>query len=150
MENIPLSTRLKNCGIGILRILIINLLFMKLHIYANVRYWEDAEVNWQLDTENGDNIPCKKWDQWCPVIDTETGIVENWEKWKTAKIHYKVCDECYWELYDNDSMIEYHYDEYMPSFLCLTEPYNGDYIIMNINENWKIEDWNFKKNLLTN
>ena len=44
-ENIPSSTRLKNCGIGILRILIINLLFMKLHIYANVRYWEDAEVN---------------------------------------------------------------------------------------------------------
>lgn len=26
-------------------ILILNLLFMKLHIYASVRYWEDAEVN---------------------------------------------------------------------------------------------------------
>lgn len=114
---------------------------MKLHINAKVRYWEDAEVNWQLDTENWDNIPCKKWDEWCPIIDTETGVIENWEKWKTAEIHYKVCDECSWELYENNTLIKYQYDDYVPSFLCPKEPWYWDYIIMNIDENGKIEDW---------
>lgn len=38
----------EHCGTISLKIndiLIHNLISMKLHIYANVRYWEDAEVN---------------------------------------------------------------------------------------------------------
>lgn len=116
---------------------------MKLYIYASVRYWEDATINWQVDTENWDNIPCKDNDKWCPIIDTETGIIENWEEWKTANIHYKVCDGCSWKLYDGDTLVESHYDEYVPEFLCLSHNYSWDYIIMNIDKDWKIKDWSF-------
>jgi hypothetical protein len=31
-----------------------------LHVEANVRYWEDTEINGEPDTEDGNNVPCKK------------------------------------------------------------------------------------------
>ena len=63
-------------------------------VKAQIRYWEDTEVNGIDDTENGDNIPCKQGELWCPVINVATGIIENWEIGKTAKVHYKVADCC--------------------------------------------------------
>lgn len=118
---------------------------MKLKVIANIRYWEDTEINWKGDTENWDNIPCKIDTKWCPIINTKTWIIENWEKWKTAKIHYKVCDECSWELYDNEILIASEYDEYVPDTLCPWDNGYWDYIIMNIDENWKIENWKFNE-----
>lgn len=116
---------------------------MKLKVIANIRYWEDTEINWKEDTEDWDNIPCKIDEKWCPIIDTETWIIENWEKWKIARVHYKVCDECSWELYDNEKLISSLYNNYVPNTLCPWDEGYWDYIIMNIDENWKIEDWFF-------
>ena len=61
-------------------------------VKAGVRYWEDSEVNGENDTENGENIPCKIGELWCPQIEIETGKILNWEQGKKAEIHYKVAD----------------------------------------------------------
>lgn len=116
----------------------------KIKVKAQIRYWEDTEVNGIEDTKNGDNVPCKEGELWCPVINVATGIIENWEIGKTAKIHYKVTDCCGWELLDeNGSVIQSQADGYVPKTLCPAENGYGDYIIMNINENGQIDKWRF-------
>jgi hypothetical protein len=116
--------------------------FRTLHVSAGVRYWMDSEVNGESDTDSGDNIPCKEGDCWKPVIDLESGVIKNWEKGKTASVHYKVCDQCGWLLEDKDG--EYYaetHNEYVPKILCPKENGYGDYIIMDIDENGKIKNW---------
>ena len=63
-----------------------------LHVEAGVRYWEDATVN-GVEDEMGDLIPCRLGDDWCPVIDLDSGVITNWTLGTVADVHYKVCDE---------------------------------------------------------
>jgi hypothetical protein len=113
-------------------------------VKAEVRYWEDSEINGESDTENGDNIPCKNGDIWNPEIDIETGIISNWEQGKTADIHYKVCDLCGFELKDeNGNIVHKEEDGYVPRTLSPKENGYGDYIIMDIDSEGKIKDWKF-------
>ena len=49
-------------------------------VNAGVRYWDDAEINGEKDTEGGDNVPCKVGDSWKPIIDIDSGIITNWKK----------------------------------------------------------------------
>ena len=115
-----------------------------LQVKAKPRYWRDSCVNGEEDTENGDNMPCKVGNWWCPEINIETGVILNWEKGKTASIHYKVCDNCGWKIIDVDGIcVQDVKDEYVPGGLCPVEDGWGDYIIMYIDENGKIEDWSF-------
>ena len=116
----------------------------KLIVKASVRYWEDSKINGVEDTENGDNMPCKQGDLWCPEINIETGIIENWEIGKTANIHYKVSDCCGWVIQDSNERVIYFQDDgYVPDTLCPAERGYGDYIIMNIDENGQIDKWKF-------
>jgi len=115
-----------------------------LEVKAKVRYWEDASIDGECDTENGDNIPCKIGSFWCPKVDIDTGVITNWTIGKTARIHYKVCDECSWRILDVDGICIHDVeDEYVPDNLCPIEKGYGDYIIMHIDSNGKIEDWSF-------
>ena len=116
----------------------------KLIVKASVRYWEDSKINGVEGTENGDNIPCKQGDLWCPEINIETGIIENWEIGKTANIHYKVSDCCSWVIQDSNGRVIYFQDDgYVPDTLCPAKRSYGDYIIMNIDEKGQIEKWRF-------
>jgi hypothetical protein len=118
-------------------------------VHAEVRYWEDAEVD-NVEDENGDLIPCRVGDSWKPIIDIDSGIITNWEEGKIAKIHYKVCDCCGWELLDSDgNIILSSEDGYVPKTLCPAENGYGDYIIMYVNEKGIIEDWEFNINDFT-
>lgn len=63
-----------------------------LQVKADVRYWEDSEINGENDSKDGDNVPCKVNGNWCPEIDIEIGKILNWEQGKTAEIHYMVAD----------------------------------------------------------
>jgi hypothetical protein len=113
-------------------------------VKAEVRYWEDSEINGESDTENGDNIPCKNGDIWNPEIDIETGVITNWEQGKIADIHYKVCDLCGFELKDEKgNTIHKEEDGYVPRTLSPKENGYGDYIIMDIDSDGKIKDWKF-------
>lgn len=113
-----------------------------LHVEAGVRYWGDAEINGEPDTENGNNIPCKEGDTWNPIIDLQTGQILNWEQGKKADVHYKVCDNGSYFLKDaeGNTVLSIEQD-YVPSILCPKEAGYGDYIIMDIDENGFIQDW---------
>lgn len=114
-----------------------------LNVHAGVRYWEDAEVN-GVEDESGDMIPCRIGDSWEPIIDIDSGIIINWNQGVKAKIHYKVCDCCGWDLLDeNGDVVLSEKNDYVPKTLYPAKNGYGDYIIMNIDENGKIENWNF-------
>lgn len=113
----------------------------ELLVKAKVRYWEDAEVNGEDDTEAGDNIPCKLGDFWMPIIDIETGIIKNWEQGKTADIHYKVCDEGEYSLMNDRGETIVKIEGYVPDIMCPEENGYGDYIIMKVDENGQIANW---------
>ena len=119
-------------------------------VKAGVRYYEDATVNGVEDTE-GDLIPCKQGELWCPIIDIDSGVITNWKQGVKAEIHYKVCDCCGWELKDEKGEVVLSAEDgYVPSTLCPKESGYGDYIIMDIDENGMIADWDFDIDNFTN
>lgn len=121
-----------------------------IRVSAVVRYWEDSEINGEPDTEQGTFIPLRDGDNWCPVIDVETGIIEGWPQGTTANIHYKVCDRFNADFLDAEGNIVVDIeDEYVPHFMSPFENGFGDYIIMEIDATGKIEDWSFQDNFVT-
>ncbi len=119
-------------------------------VEADVRYWEDATVN-GVEDENGELIPCKVGDTWKPIIDLETGLITNWEKGKEANIHYKVCDAGeYWLQDENGEKIVKAKGYYVPDFLSIDRSGYGDYIIMKVDKDGKINNWRFDTEPFTN
>lgn len=115
-----------------------------IQVKAEVRYWEDSEINGVSDTESGDNVPCKNNSLWCPLIEIETGLIRNWEIGVTANIHYKVCDCCGFDLMDDKGEVIFtQEDGYVPDSLATDGEGYGDYIIMSIDANGFIENWYF-------
>jgi hypothetical protein len=113
-----------------------------LKVASGVRYWEDAEINGQDDTEDGKYVPCKEGDLWCPLIDLDTGIITNWIKGVSARIHYKVCDAgSYYLLDESGETVLSIEDNYVPDLLAPDGEGYGDYIILNIDVNGQIENW---------
>jgi hypothetical protein len=113
-------------------------------VSAGVRYWEDSSVNGVDDTEDGTLIPCKNGDYWEPIIDIETGVITNWPKGTSANIHYKVCDDGTYKLADEKGNVVLEIEGYVPKILDLDGESFGDYIIMDVDVNGKIANWNNK------
>ena len=130
-----------------------------LKVDAGVLYWEDSDINGQEDvnmydckgnaiprmpfavkvkTEPTSNIYSDHW-RWQPTIDVEKGCIVDWPKGTTANVHYKVCDDGTYALLDPLKNIIVSVDSYVPD--CIGEW--GDYIVMNIDEDGNIEDFNF-------
>ena len=108
-----------------------------LDAHMNVRHTEDAYLNGEEDTEG--NMPLLAGDDWHIQIDLESGQISNWPKGTTAKTHYKVCDSGVYRLYDKDgNLVEEQYG-YVPSMLGRGG--YGDYVILEIDENGIIQDW---------
>ena len=112
-----------------------------LEVQAYPRYWEDSKINGIHDDEEGTQIPCKKDDMWYLNIEIDTGLITNWEKGKTANIHYKVCDAGYYYIKDINGNDVLEKIGYVPDILSPKEEGFGDYIIMDINEKGYIQDW---------
>ena len=117
-------------------------------VNANVRYWEDGEINGVDDHPTMPTMPCavkgEKGYHWMPIIDIETGQIRNWREGTTAEIHYKVCDEFECRIIDEkggERCLIKDYEGYVPYFMCPKECGYGDYVIMDINENGYIQDW---------
>jgi hypothetical protein len=112
-----------------------------IYAYARVRYWEDGMVNGQEDT-NGDLIPCRQGDLWCPIIDIDTGVITNWTQGVKANVHYKVCDAGKYEIKDESGETVLTIDRgYVPAMMYPKENGYGDYIIMEIDEDGQIQNW---------
>jgi hypothetical protein len=124
---------------------------MLVKVHAHVRYWEDSDVNGEEDDNNNPKMPCVTgiYDGsgrlfWCPIIDVETGQIINWENGVEASIHYKVCDECGITIVKGIGTL-YDDEDYVPGFLCPKEEGYGDYIIMDIDKDGFIKDWDKSK-----
>ena len=120
-----------------------------LRCLCGVRYWEDAKVN-GADDKDGDLIPCRVGDAWIPVIDIDEGRIINWEKGKTADIHYKVCDEGVYELQDEAQKTVHTIEGYVPDIMSPGGRGYGDYIIMSVDEDGNIKDWEVKLDEFSN
>lgn len=116
-----------------------------LQVMANVRYWDDAEINGKTDV-TGEGVPFKNGDLWEPLIDIEKGIVVNWPKGTTAKFHFKICDSGSYHLLDEnaENIIASIDNNYVPSGLCHGDNGYGDYIIFSVNEDGSIVDYSNK------
>lgn len=120
--------------------------FTHLKVSCGARHWEDATVNGVEDTE-GTLIPFREGDNWCPVINLETGIINDWPQGTTAEVHYKCCDDGeYWLIADDGFELKYPGD-YVPNILDLDGESYGDYVIMDIDENGQIANWPKKHNI---
>jgi len=111
-----------------------------LKVEAGVRYWEDATVNGEEDTD-GELIPFRHGDEWRPMINLETGTIENWPGGTVADVHYKVCDEGRYTLLNEEREPVKVIDGYVPDIMCPEESGYGDYIIMKIDGGGKIAGW---------
>lgn len=120
----------------------VNVKYLKCSIGA--RYWEDGSVNGQEDT-NGDLIPLRIGDYWCPIIDLDTGLIKDWPSDKAASVHYKSCDDNEFSLLDSDFNVLHTQNSYVPDFLAINDDSFGDYVIMEINSDGQIIDWDSKK-----
>lgn len=107
---------------------------------CGVRYWEDASVDGVEDAD-GSLIPCRDGDYWCPLIDLETGKIENWRQGVAAEIHYKVCDDGEYALIDEAKECVKTVDGYVPSMLSPKDNGYGDYVIMDVDAEGLIQKW---------
>lgn len=107
---------------------------------CGVRYWEDAQVNGTEDTD-GELIPLRVKDAWCPTIDLETGVVQDWPAGTTADVHFKVCDAGIYKLLDAEKNVVREIDGYVPKMMSPGGYGYGDYVIMTIGPDGKIENW---------
>lgn len=112
-----------------------------LKVEAEVRYWEDGTVNGTPDDDDNPTIPCRSNGCWAPVIDLDTGKIENWPGGTTADVHYKVCDAGRYALLDEDRNEIIVIDGYVPEIMWPGGRGFGDYIIMSIGADGQIEDW---------
>lgn len=112
-----------------------------IEVEAGVRYWEDAQLNGQEDTEG--KIPCRNRGAWCPIIEIKTGKIINWVEGNSASVYYKVCDAgFYWLLDGNKNRIYKYNDYYVPNnMLCIGSNGHGDYIIFKIDQTGHIVNW---------
>lgn len=107
---------------------------------CGVRYWEDARVNGVTD-QDGELIPCRNVDTWSPLIEIDTGVIVGWPKGTTADLHYKVCDDGKYVLFDASMQKIVGIDGYVPTIMSPGENGYGDYVIMTIDGDGRIADW---------
>ena len=112
-------------------------------IDAGVLYWEDATVN-GIEDVNGDLIPCRFGERWKPEIDIDSGVIINWKKGVVANVHYKVCDDGFYYVFDSENNVILKKEGYVPDILDVERDSYGDYLIFNIDENGKISNWSPK------
>lgn len=111
-----------------------------IHASVGARYWEDATVNGVEDTD-GTLIPCRVGDIWKPIILIDSGKIINWKQGTTADIHYKSCDNNTFKLLDENEEEIVSIEGYVIDTMCPEKEGYGDYVIMKVDENGFIANW---------
>ena len=111
------------------------------------RRWETSRINGMEDNYANPKMPCIETTEngvpfWNPIINLDNGQIVNWQKGITASIHYKSVDENYIDIIDRNTDTIKEYEGYVPQFLCPKEEGWGDYVIMDIDEDGFIKDFN--------
>lgn len=116
-----------------------------LAVTAGIRYAEDVSVDGERLEEDSDlsQIPCHDGEYWQVIIDVDNGIIANWPKGVAADIYAKVCDDGTYSILDKNKQVIKTLDQsYVPDCLAINDNGYGDYIIMTIDADGKIKDWN--------
>lgn len=116
------------------------------HLFCKigVRYSEDASINGKEDTE-GNLMPFLEHGNWNIKIDIETGQIIGWPRGTIADVHYKVCDNGNYILFDEENKEVIKYRGYVPKCLQIEENGYGDYVIIKIDSNGYIHNWEFSQ-----
>lgn len=151
--------------ITITKTTIIEVNIVTIQVDAKVRYWEDSTVNGEKDIdfyeskgEGEPKMPCAEkikekpreniysdhW-RWRSTIDIESGRITNWTVGTEARVHYKVCDEFSCTLLDENGHEILSYEDYVPAFMYPQEDGYGDYIIMDIDKDGFIKNWDTRR-----
>lgn len=111
-----------------------------LRIDARVRYQEDAYINGVQEEPRPapSRMPGMDGDMWRIVIDLDLCRVAYWPEGTVAKIHYKVCDEGIYELWDAEGRVIERHCGYVPR--SVSPDGFGDYIMLIINEIGRVFD----------
>ena len=119
-----------------------------LEIVAPIEYWEDCEVDlpnddYMRDRVPNDLIPCRDDENnWCPIIDLDTGKITNWQEGFEARTWFKVRDEGSYYLKDEEGEVVAKIEQsYAPTLIDLTGRSFGDYLYFSIDEKGQIKDW---------
>lgn len=123
-----------------------------LNVRLHVRYTEDGKVNGVRDVdyqEHPELTPKMPFMQkedssyyWCFSIDVNEGRILHWPKGIVADTYYKVCDECELHyLYNAQEVANNDGYWYCPDFLAREDSGYGDYVILHIDENGVIRNW---------
>ena len=107
-----------------------------LEVEAKIDDIGGIEINGQ-NIEKRELLPFLKGDYWCPIIDIDTGTINEWPKGATAKIYVKVSDGGIYLLKDEqgDAVLSFK-KGYVPKIMYPKKKGYGEYIIMNINKNY--------------
>lgn len=113
-------------------------------IDAYVRYQEDAYINGVQEGPRPapSRMPGMDGYRWRIVVDLDLCRVAYWPEGTVAKIHYKVCDEGIYELWDAEGRVIERHCGYVPRRVC-PDGY-GDYIVLIINESGCVLDFEYR------
>jgi hypothetical protein len=75
------------------------------------------------------------------LIDIDTGKITNWKEGVEADIHFKVCDAGTYQLLDENKKVILEKEGYVPDIMCPEGAGYGDYIIMKIDKDGIIANW---------
>lgn len=114
-----------------------------IRVSALVRYWDDAELNGEQCSEDITTFPMQNGERWEPLINIDSGSIYNWPKDTTANVHFKVCDQCGIIIFSAVDVL-FQDEGYVPDLLCPEGEGYGDYIIMKIDSDGIIKNWNPK------
>lgn len=110
-----------------------------------VRYFEDSTINGVEDDDINPKMPCvvdRFGDKrWIIKVDIDTGEVVGWPKDTVADIHYKICDDGHYSLLNEQNDIIEEFDSYVPDVFAINDSGYGDYVIMTIDRDGFIENW---------
>lgn len=120
-----------------------------------IRYWEDCHIDgYDVDEENGSNVPFANNDFWEFVLDLDNGRILGWENEVKAKcpgsqymsMYFKVCDMVWRTLLDIDMKpLHDEYNFYVPKILDFDDSDGhygyGDYIGLYIRKDGTIKNW---------
>jgi hypothetical protein len=114
-------------------------------VEAHANGWSATVNGVRVSSENqeGDSaIPFMKNEMWRIDIDADSGIIRDWPKGTTASVKLKVVDSGRYYLLDaKGTILASRENEYVPRTLCPKENGYGDYIILDIDGDGKIDGW---------
>lgn len=110
-----------------------------IEVTANAQYAESSILNGKPDVDG--DMPGLRGEIWEADIELVTGRIEDWPEGTTASINYKVADRGLYTLTDGEGFYSTKEECYVPYILCPGGKGYGDYIIMNVDKDGYIENW---------